>query len=255
MTQQDTVVWLSVCLGGLVLAGLLRAESNEPSMSKSVVTNREITANERGAHDGFDYEYWRNENASGEMVIGDRGTFSGNWRDHGRGNILFRKGRRFDETRTHQEIGNIKVEYGAEVERFGSSGRVYLCIYGWTVDPLVEYYIIESWEGRRPGGAHRGSVTIDGHEYDIYESTRRNQPSVKGRQTFQQYWSVRRSKRRSGIVSVSEHLKAFEEKGTPLGKMFEVAFTVEGWASSGRANVTNNVLAVGDTTIGGTGDR
>ncbi len=199
-----------------------------------------VTSNQTGTHGGYDYEYWK-DSGNGTMVLGNGGTFTAEWNNIN--NILFRKGKRFNETQTHQQIGNISIDYGANYQPNGNS---YLTVYGWTVDPLVEYYIVESWGSWRPPGASsKGTVSIDGGTYDIYETTRTNQPSIKGTQTFQQYWSVRTSKRTSGTISVSNHFSAWENRGMPMGKMYEVALTVEGYQSSGSANVYSNTLTIG----------
>src|SRR5690606_1526848 len=113
-------------------------------------------------------------------------------------------------------------------------------------EPLVEYYIVESWGSWRPPGATaKGTITVDGGVYDIYETTREIQPSIIGTATFQQYWSVRRERKTSGTVSVSEHFKKWESMGMPMGKMYEVALTIEGYQSSGTADVYKNNLILG----------
>ncbi len=191
-----------------------------------------ITSNDTGNHGGYDYELWK-DSGNTSMTLNDGGTFSCEWNNIG--NALFRKGKKYNETQTHGQIGDISVKFGCDYQPNGNS---YLCIYGWTVDPLVEYYIVESWGSWRPPGASsKGTISVDGGTYDIYETTRTNQPSIKGTATFQQYWSVRTSKRTSGTISVSDHFKAWESRGMKMGKMFEVAFTVEGYQSSGKANV------------------
>ncbi|MGP4040182.1 glycoside hydrolase family 11 protein [Gracilibacillus sp. D59] len=215
-----------------------------------VTVNAAITNNETGTHDGYDYEFWKDSGGSGSMTLNSGGTFSAEWNNIN--NILFRKGKKFDQTQTHQQIGNISINYGANYQPNGNS---YLTVYGWTVDPLVEYYIVDSWGSwRPPGGTAKGTITVDGGTYDIYETTRTNQPSIIGTATFQQYWSVRRSKRTSGTISVSEHFKAWENLGMEMGKMHEVALTVEGYQSSGSADVYSNTLTIGGSSGGDDGD-
>ena len=144
-----------------------------------MVQARTITSNEMGTHGGYDYEFWR-DSGTGTMVLKDGGAFSCQWSNIN--NILFLKGRKFDQTKTHQQLGNIVVEYAAD---YRPNGNSYLCIYGWTVDPLVEYYIVESWEtGVLRELQSKGMITVDGGTYDIYETTRVNQPSIIGTATF-----------------------------------------------------------------------
>src|SRR5690554_2302199 len=129
----------NLLLCGLVISFIL--------LSFSAIEAKTITENEMGIHDGYDYEYWK-DSGYGSMTLGSGGTFSCQWSNIN--NILFRKGRKFDQTKTYQEIGNITIEYGVD---YNPSGNSYLCVYGWTLEPLVEYYIVESWGSWRPPGA------------------------------------------------------------------------------------------------------
>ncbi len=200
-----------------------------------------ITDNANGKIDGYDYELWK-DNGTTSMTLNGGGAFSCQWSNIN--NALFRTGKKYNETQTHQQLGNISINYACNYQPNGNS---YLSVYGWTVDPLVEYYIVESWGSwRPPGSTSKGTITVDGATYDLYETTRVNQPSIKGTATFQQYWSVRTSKRTSGTISVSDHFKAWESKGMKMGKMYEVSFVVEGYQSSGKADVTTMTINVGN---------
>jgi endo-1,4-beta-xylanase len=215
-----------------------------------------VKSNKTGTHDGYDYEFWTDGEAKGSMTLGEAGTFKCNWSSTvaGRGNFLARSGKKFNSTKLHSEVGDISVIYNAEKYSPSGSGISYLCVYGWTKAgngaPLVEYYIIDSWltTNRPPGswtGAKlKGTITVDDGTYDIYETTRTNMPSIEGTKTFQQYWSVRQTRRTSGTISVSKHFSKWESLGMKLGKLYETALCVEGYNSSGSAEITENKFLI-----------
>jgi endo-1,4-beta-xylanase len=177
-----------------------------------------------GKHCCYSYENWVGS-GSATMTLKTDG-FSVNWT--GSTQFVGREGIR-------PGSGSIVTQYSAS---FSPSGNAYLCLYGWTTDPLVEYYVLDSWGSYKPpGGSSLGTVTSDGGTYDIYKSTRTNQPSIQGTATFPQYWSVRQQKRTSGTITLSNHIAAWATKGMPMGTFYEVSMTVEGYQSSGTADV------------------
>ena len=203
-------------------------------------------SNTKGSFEGFEYELWRQSEGDVSMELTGPGTFKCGWKEAD--NILFRTGLKFDSSKTHEQLGVISLDYGVDYQPDGNS---YQCLYGWTLDPLLEFYVIEAWGSWRPPGADsKGIIQVDGGSYDVYETTRENMPSIIGVTTFNQFWSVRTEKKTEGSISLTEHIKIWEGMGMKLGKMHEIAFCIEGYKSSGYADVFKHVLKIGDTVYG-----
>jgi len=244
------VSFLSLLLPLLFLTGCASGGSSgnteQPSIKGKGFT---IYENERGSEDGYDYELWKNSTASGKMTIGEEGTFSCTWDSlSGSSNILFRTGKRFGSPRTHAQVGKITFTYAA---KYSPNGTSYLSIYGWTQNPLIEYYIVDNYYGsNHPGswGTKKGSFTIEGEgTYDVYTRPMYQQPAIagSGRYDFTQYISVRTEKRSSGTISVTKHFEEWQKMGLDMsGTLYEAMMKVEGYGSSGKAVITENSLII-----------
>ncbi|MCL1823883.1 MAG: glycoside hydrolase family 11 protein [Oscillospiraceae bacterium] len=189
---------------------------------------------------GYDYGVWLDGSAdiagSGSITIGSDDSFSCEWKNSG--NICINKGKHFDSSRTHSEIGNISIDYNGSFE-VSSDGFFYFTVAGWIVDPMIEFYIIENWENYRPEGNLKGQINVDGGTYDIYESIRVDAPSIEGITTFKQYISVRIEKRTSGTISVSKHFEEWEKLGMKSGGIHNICFGFEsGGGNNGKANIS-----------------
>ncbi|HOC33546.1 MAG TPA: glycoside hydrolase family 11 protein, partial [Ruminococcus flavefaciens] len=199
--------------------------------------------------DGYSYEIWLDRTGgSGSMTLGSGGSFDAQWSaEVSQGNFLARRGRNYDASKKATDYGPIVMDYAAQYSA-SAKGNSRLCVYGWFKDPLVEYYIIEDWVNWCPSGNGK-TVTIDGAQYDIFQTPHTGPTILGDTRTFQQYFSVRKQKRTSGTITVSDHFKAWANAGMQIGNLTEVALNVEGWESSGRANVTK--LTIGTSGGGG----
>lgn len=199
-----------------------------------------------GTEDGYDWELW-NQYGQGtaNMTVGPNGTYKCDW--SGIQNVLFRSGKKWNNNPQWSSLGGIAVDYDVDYHPDGNS---YLCIYGWMTEPTVEYYICDSYGTWRPPGDGfqlKGTKQIDGGTYEIYEGTHTGPSIFSSNETFNQYWSIRvdGQLRTKGTITVSEHFKAWEECGIKLGGLHEVALNVEGYQSSGSAEVKKNELLLG----------
>ena len=184
----------------------------------------------------YHYEIWY-QGGNNSMTSYDNGTFKASW--SGTNDFLARVGFKYDEKSTYEEVGPIDAYF--KWKKDGSAGGYnYIGIYGWTVDPLVEYYIVDDWYNK-PGsylGQKKGEITVDGDTYDIHENTRVQQPSIKGTSTFPQFFSVRRNSRSCGHIDITAHFKKWESLGMKMGKMYEAKVLVEAGGGSGSFDVT-----------------
>ncbi|MBP1665080.1 MAG: C-terminal target protein [Bacteroidetes bacterium] len=199
---------------------------------------KKASENIEGERDGYRYELW-NQNSQGKacMTLRKGALFNGQWSNVE--NYLARRGLSYNQTQEHQEIGNFYATYDCNYKPSSKAGgNSYLSVYGWTIDPLIEFYIVEDWRNWMPAmskdAIYKGALNVNGSIYDIYECTRINQPSIVGITTFSQYFSIRRDKRNRGTINISEHFNKWESLGLDMGKLHEVSFVVEGYHNSGK---------------------
>jgi endo-1,4-beta-xylanase len=113
-------------------------------------------------------------------------------------------------------------------------------VYGWTRNPLIEYYVAE--KGSVTGGTSFGSVTSDGHSYSCYKQQRVNAPSIEGTKTFWQYkdtWggAPNNSNR---TVTMANHINNWRNRGGQgFGSYDYMILAIEAWGNkSGTINAT-----------------
>jgi endo-1,4-beta-xylanase len=205
--------------------------------------------NSLGTAAGQDWFLWYRDAGGGNcMTAYDNlsGAFSAQWNNPG--DFLARIGFWFDETQTHQELGEIGADMA--FTRQGSGGGFsYIGIYGWTVNPLVEFYIVEDAFGGPPRTfeptTQHGNFTVDGGQYAVHSDQRINQPTITGMNgDFLQILSVRQGARNCGHVSISEHFRQWESRGLNLGLMKEAKILVEAGGGNGSITFTHANVTV-----------
>jgi hypothetical protein len=192
---------------------------------------------------GVAYSVWLSDNATGTNCgnfynVG--AAFKATWNMPGGGDFLARAGLGWNKTQTYGELGTVTADYAFTKNISGAI--TFIGIYGWSVSPLIEYYILEDREGwwdPRSDGQKQGTFDVDGGTYELYTRTQTNQPSIEGTQTFTQFWSIRTSGRTCGHISISEHYKEWAKVGMQLGKMYEAKLLLEAVGGSGTVDFTN----------------
>jgi len=196
---------------------------------------------------GYSWEVWMDSGSNCATYYKVDAAFRADWNLGNRGDFLGRAGLFFGATQPHDQIGTISADYA--FIKPGDNGFSWVAVYGWTFDPLMEYYIVEDWSGRgRPGTSYelRGTFTVDGGTYDVYYNRRTNAVSPQGINTdFDQLWSIRQEARQCGHISISAHFKEWDSLGLNVGgNLRESMLVVEALDGSGTVDFTSATVQV-----------
>ena len=202
-----------------------------------------------GSPYGYGYEMWTEGGNNNKLIwygADERGgaAFRAEWNNPD--DFLGRVGYYWGNGGKYTSYGNLfcDFEYTRSGRYTGGPYYSYIGIYGWSRNPLVEYYIVEDWFGNNwqldntpitintTGGTVQGTFTVDDSVYQIIKNTRTG-PSIDGNATFTQFFSIRQTPRKSGTISITEHFKKWEELGMELGNMYECKFLVEAGGGEG----------------------
>lgn len=211
-----------------------------PSLTGGTVYSKDGSGPSAG---GYHYELWHDGGGTMNMTVyGVGAAFKADWDNAG--DFLARVGLKWDETQTFDKYGTLAADY-AYTKTGNGGGYSFIGIYGWSNDPLIEYYIVDDWFGSGPptgGGQLKGSFEIDGGKYNIYTNLRDQKPSIHGTKTFTQFFSVRQTARQCGHISITEHFKKWDSLSMKLGKMYEAKILVEAGGGKGTINFTTATL-------------
>lgn len=196
----------------------------------TMTANAQVNNNGTGTDHGYFYSLY-SSGGSATMTFPSAGTYPGNYAitwSHVN-DVVGGKGWR---TGSAQTIG-YNVGY--------ASGYNNISIYGWTTNPLVEYYICELGSLYTGNATYKGSVSSDGHTYSTWEHQQVNQPSIIGTATFEQYldnWGGS-STGSNHNVTTSNHFNHWNNIGMRMGAFnYQILGTEAYNGASGSVNAT-----------------
>jgi len=224
---------------------------NGPALSGG---SQHCSSNSSGTANSFTWTIWSSGSGGCIITYGSSAAFSATWNNSG--DFLARVGLSLGSNKTFDQLGTISADFSETftvVPVEGKTSKIYVALYGWTVDPLSEFYIIDDYGDFVPGpinsdGSSRinyGSLTVDDGTYDIWAMPVKNRPAITGdNKDFTQIFNVRKERRKCGHISASQHFAKWSTIGLPVGKLEEAMFLMEAQNNSGTVNVTTATISV-----------
>ena len=214
-------LFLAACAAALAAATAMVAAPG--------IAHAATCSNQTGTNNGYYYQMWSAGQGSACITVGSGGnSYSTTW--SGIGDFVAGVGWSPGSNQTVSFNGNLSA----------SGGTSLVSLYGWSTNPLVEYYVIDDYVGSPPtAGTYMGQVTSDGGTYNIYKHQQVNQPSIQGTATFEQYLAIRTSPVSSGTISTQNFFTAWASHGMNLGTLNYQILATEAWGGgSGSSNFT-----------------
>jgi endo-1,4-beta-xylanase len=196
-------------------------------------------SNTQGTAAGQSWSLWCNSLSSSACITTfSTPAFSARWNNNS--DFLARTG--VSLNKTYDQYTSIVAQF-SETKTGSAGGYSYIGIYGWSNNPCVEFYILDDSFGTFPfnpyNSSQKGTATIDGDTYKLFQNSttgtggNRCGSSVT---SWNQFWSVRQTRRTCGTITVSDHFKAWAGVSMALGSLLEASLLVETGGGSGSIN-------------------
>jgi hypothetical protein len=195
------------------------------------------SGNGMGGTGNLAWQIWSNQGTGTLSTFANTPAFSAAWNNSGDylGRLGFEWG---NGSKTYDKYGTIAAEFS--FKKSGTAGGFsYIGIYGWSVNPCTEWYIVDDSFGTMPfapwGATLKGTPTvIDGETYKFYSNnTNGTGGSRCNASSWMQFWSIRQKSRQCGTITISDHFKAWDAAGMKLGGLLEAKILVETGGGSG----------------------
>jgi len=230
--------------GGAASGGAGGINCSGPSLTGGT---QHCAANYSNTLGGYTYSIWSNTGTGCITPYGVGAAFNATWNNSG--DVIARMGLQWDGTKPYDQLGTLVAQL-AYTRNGTAGGYSYIGVYGWSVSPCVEWFIIDDSYNVMPinpgGTTNKGTVTIDGDAYTLY--TRRATGSGNSKcgavTDWPQFYSVRHTARRCGQISLTQHFAAWKAADMVLGNMDQAQIFIEVGGGSGAIDFsTANVTA------------
>lgn len=219
---------LSALTSGLCLMGA----AGLPSSLPAAVYAADIL--QEGSVDGYFYQYWI-ASSIGECDYENTENNGFSYSCRGVEDSIVTKGKKFEDEKIFaSQLREYNVTYDADIDYMGMES--WSGVYGWMVDPNIEFFIIDSWgKTAIEGTKFLGSFESNGITYDMYYH-RKYQMDFLGTKYTPTYYSIAQKNLADNVdgtcnikntVNISDHLKAWNDAGLDLGYMYEAGFSVD----------------------------
>lgn len=202
------------------------------------------------AAEGYRYSLFNPDPGAGSLTVYGKGAaFKGTWRNSD--DFLAGMGLIWEGAPTYDRFASIEADFA--FAKSGSAGGFSMVgLHGMSSKTLVEYYIIEDWFGSaRPSsalGAPKSVLEIDSGTYDIYTGTHGASSGIS-EAVYRQIFSIRRTPRQCGHISVTGHFDAWKALGQDLGGLYDLMLSVETVGGIGQIDFTAaSIVATPRTT-------
>ena len=204
------------------------------------------TGDTQGTAAGLSWSLWSN-GSGGSITTFGVPAFGAAWNNSG--DFLARTGLEWGSGKAVSSLGTVTAQF-AETKSGSAGNYSYIGIYGWSVNPCIEWYIVDDSYKQMPvnpgSTTNKGTVTIDGGSYTLY--TRATTGTGGNRcgnvSSWTQFYSVRHTARTCGQISITDHFNAWNSAGMTLGSVLEASILVEVGGGTGSIDFpTANVTA------------
>ena len=187
-----------------------------------------LTENKKGEINGYYYELWNDNNIGKVRMSINENNFNCSWKNID--NALFQYGRSFNPQTTFDELGNIIINYEAQIN---AEGYTIAGVNGWGYT-YEFFYIVEYYSDEFiPPGTSLGTIFVDDGEYEIFYDEKIFPPNINGISKLFIFYSVRKEKRLKGTINFNKHFESWKKKGCKFEYLSLISFVVEGYKSNG----------------------